>query len=314
MIKYTHFIFMIGLLTMMSCGSSKLPQTSVNGKSYSTFQKKISKSVHLAYIDEGPKDARPIIFVHGLGSNMSAWAKNIDQLKSRFRCIAVDLPGYGTSSRGDYDYTMRFFSASIVALSNKLKLNNPVLAGHSMGGHIVLKTLIDHPDQFGTAILMAPAGIETFTEQEASWLKMVYTPAVVKNTNDDQIKMNMALNFSEMPEDAQFMIDERIHMTSDPDFDRYASMIPKCVAGMLDEPVYQNLSDISARVLILFGANDKLIPNVMLHKNLSSTSVAVDGASQIKGSELEIWENCGHMLQWECADRTNRAIQAFLDN
>ena len=141
---------------------------------------------------------------------------------------------------------------------------------------------------------------------------MVYTPSVVKNSTDEQIKSNIAMNFVTLPEDAQFMISERIAIKTDPNFEAYSEMIPKCVAGMLDEPVYEQMSKIKSQVLFLFGAGDQLIPNQLLHKNLSSSSVAVDAASQIAGSELGIWENCGHMLQWECADRANKAIGIFL--
>lgn len=296
----------------MSCAGSKPVLTQVNELAFNTKSKKISKDLSLSYIDEGLKDGRPLIFIHGLGSNKSVWAKNIEGLKSQFRCIAVDLPGYGASSSGDFDYSTSFFSEVIVKLTDKLKLKNPVLVGHSMGGQIVLKTLINYPDKYPTAVLLAPAGIETFEEKEASWLKMVYTPSVVKNSTDEQIKSNIAMNFVTLPEDAQFMISERIAMKTDPNFEAYSEMIPKCVAGMLDEPVYEQMSKIKSQVLFLFGAGDQLIPNQLLHKNLSSSSVAVDAASQIAGSELEIWENCGHMLQWECADRANKAIGIFL--
>ena len=312
MLKYAYFVNILFAVLLMSCAGSKPVLMKVNDQSFNTYSKKLRKDLELSYIDEGMKAARPLMFIHGLGSNKSAWAKNIEGLKGQYRCIAVDLPGYGASSKGDFDYNMSFFSEAVVKLTKKLKLKNPVLVGHSMGGQIVLKTLINHSDKYQSAILLAPAGIETFTEKEASWLKMIYTPAVVKSSTDEQIRSNLALNFVAMPDNAEFMIKERIAMKSDPSFGAYSEMIPKCVAGMLDEPVYEQMSQINSKILFLFGAGDQLIPNQLLHKNLSSSSVAVDAASQIPGSELEIWENCGHMLQWECADRTNKAIMTFL--
>ncbi len=52
----------------------------------------------MAYMDEG-SSKEVIIFIHGLGSYSPAWMKNIAELKNTYRCIAVDLPGYGKSSK-----------------------------------------------------------------------------------------------------------------------------------------------------------------------------------------------------------------------
>lgn len=285
--------------------------TAVNQHEYRTYTQKISKDLTLSYIEEG-QGHETLVFIHGLGSDKKVWVKNIDVLKERYRCIAIDLPGYGSSSSGDYDYDMSFFSEVIVSFLKKKKIKQPLLVGHSMGGQVVLHTLIHHSDIAEQVVLIAPAGIEEFTEQEASWLKMVYTPKVVESANDDQIASNLKLNFSNDPTDTEFMIEERIQLKSDPGFDSYTRMIPKCVAGMLDQPVAARLGEIKADVLMLFGSDDQLIPNKYLHKSLTTSSVAVNGAGAIPHSQLEIWQNCGHMLQWECAEATNKAIDSFI--
>ena len=141
---------------------------------------------------------------------------------------------------------------------------------------------------------------------------MVYTPKVVESANDDQIASNLKLNFSNYPSDAEFMIEDRIQLKSDSKFGAYTQLVPKCVAGMLDQPVAERLGQIKADVLILFGSDDQLIPNKYLHKDLTTSSVAVNGAGAMPNSQLEIWQNCGHMLQWECAEATNKAINAFI--
>ncbi|MDO8897890.1 MAG: alpha/beta fold hydrolase [Bacteroidales bacterium] len=58
----------------------------------------IDENTEIAYIDEG-SGKETIIFIHGLGSYLPAWKKNIEGLSSDFRCIAIDLPGYGKSSK-----------------------------------------------------------------------------------------------------------------------------------------------------------------------------------------------------------------------
>ncbi|GAB1351132.1 hypothetical protein MASR1M107_33470 [Ignavibacteriales bacterium] len=53
----------------------------------------IESGTVIAHTDMG--DGDPIIFIHGLGSYIPAWNKNLFTLSRHFRCIAIDLPGYG---------------------------------------------------------------------------------------------------------------------------------------------------------------------------------------------------------------------------
>jgi pimeloyl-ACP methyl ester carboxylesterase len=309
--NYTRLTFLLGIILLVSCSTSRMPSTVINGIGYKSYSKHLSKDLSVSYIDEG-KGPATLVFIHGLGSDKKAWAKNIISLKNSYRCIAVDLPGYGSSTKGAAAYDMTYFSETLVSFLEKMKLQNPVLVGHSMGGQVVLYTLIHNPELVDQAVLIAPAGFEEFSQKEANWLKMVYTDKVVAGANEEQIANNLKLNFFNFPSDAAFMIKERVELRSQADFDGYSRMIPKCVAGMLDQPVFMDLSKIKANVLILFGSDDQLIPNQYLHKDLTTSSVAVNGAGAISNSQLEIWQNCGHMLQWECSDATNRAISSFI--
>ncbi len=297
-------------LLYISCATQRLPDTIVKGKSYKTAKVKLSEGKEVAYIDVGDGD-HTLLFIHGLGSAKEHWLENVDQLQQRYRCIAIDLPGYGASAHGDWSYDMTFFSETVAELIDRLRLRSVTLVGHSMGGHIVLRGLVDGTLDF-PAVLVAPAGIETFTPQEAGWMKMVYTPTVVESATDEQIRQNLKANFHEMSSSAEFMIEERIAMKVSPDFKAYTEMIPQCVAGMLDEPVYDQLGQIDQLVLILFGAEDGLIPNPLLHKDLTTETIAVQANAAIPGSALEIIEGCGHMMQWECAAQVNKAINDFL--
>ncbi len=65
-----------------------------------------------------------------------------------------------------------------------------------------------------------------------------------------------------MPDDAQFMIDDRISMRSAKDFEAYSYAVVQSVHGMVNEPVLEHLEEIEQPVLIVFfGENDNLIPN-----------------------------------------------------
>ncbi len=272
----------------------------------------LSGGKKIAYLDRGTGQ-KTLLFIHGLGSNLKAWWKNLDTLGQHFRCIALDLPGYGLSSKSDeYPYGMAFFASTIRELMDSLHLQNVVLVGHSMGGQIALTEVLQGNDRVKKMILLAPAGIETFSDQEKMWLRAVYTPEMLMNTSEAQIRKNFELNFVKFPADAEFMYQDRLRLRQTSEYAAYCRMIPRCVNGMLEEPVFERLGDLRLPVLIIFGENDALIPNRILHPSLTTQQVAQLAQERIPDSELVLLPNCGHFVQWEGAAGVNEAIKRFL--
>ena len=69
----------------------------------------LRNGLELAWTDEGTGE-KTLVFVHGMASNLRAWRKNIPVLRDDFRCISLDLPNFGDSSRGDYPMSIPFLS------------------------------------------------------------------------------------------------------------------------------------------------------------------------------------------------------------
>lgn len=271
----------------------------------------ILDSLKMAYVETG-KGKTTLLFIHGLGSNLQAWQKNIETLRNKYQCIALDLPGYGKSSKGDYDFTMTFFAKTIHAFIKKKKLKNVVLVGHSMGGQISIHTFLQDKKAIKKLVLIAPAGLEVFSAKEKNWFKNIYTPAVVKMTTNEQIIKNFELNFYQMPDDARFMIEDRLELKASSEYDAYCEMIPQCVMGMLNEPVFDSLEKINIPTLIVYGKDDSLIPNKFLHPQLTTQQVAEAGRKKITDSKLIMINTAGHFVNWEQSKATNAAILDFL--
>ena len=63
------------------------------------------------------------MLIHGLGSYMPVWQRNIDALSAEHhRVVAIDLPGYGKSPKANYDYSMAFFARIVERVIEKLGL------------------------------------------------------------------------------------------------------------------------------------------------------------------------------------------------
>jgi pimeloyl-ACP methyl ester carboxylesterase len=270
----------------------------------------LSGNINLAYVDEGSGDYT-IIFIHGLGSYLPAWKKNIEGLKVNYRCIAIDLPGYGKSSKAPHSGMMTFYAGVVNELIENLKLKNVVIAGHSMGGQIGIMAALNYPENIKKLVLVDPAGFEEFTEGQKQWFRDVMTLDGVKKTTVEQIQTNLASNFYNVPDDASFMITDRIAMRTAADFDNYCYAVVQSVNGMVDEPVFQLLDKIKQPTLILFGANDNLIPNRFLNAG-KTANIAMKGHEKIAGSKLVIVPKAGHFLQFEKPDEVNKEIMGFL--
>ena len=267
----------------------------------------------IAYAEEGSGE-KTLLFIHGLSSTLDAWKKNIQGLKDDYRCIAVDLPGYGKSSRNSTNYSLSDYGGMLQEFIEKKDLKNVILVGHSMGGQIAMHTVLNYPEDFRKLVLIAPAGIETFTEQEATLMKASYTPVMVVNTTNEQILANYKLNFFEFPEDAQQMVDDRIRIKSAQDFPAYAEVVVNNIHAMLDEPVIDRIKEINIPVLMIWGANDMLIPNKYLHPSESIENLIEISEEKFSDLEVEVIDKAGHFVNFEKAEEVNSEIREFLKN
>ena len=277
---------------------------------YQVHKIRIDSVTEIAYVDEG-KGEQVIVFIHGLGSYLPAWKNNIEGLKSSYRIIAVDLPGYGKSSKQPHSGKMSYYAEVIKRFAGALNLKEITLGGHSMGGQIAMVAALNYPELVKNLILIAPAGFEKFTEGQKQWFRNAMTFEGVKNTAPEDIQTNLAVNFYNMPEDAEFMITDRIIMRDAADFDHYVYAIVQSVNGMVDEPVLDVLTQIKQPALIIFGEKDNLIPNRFLNPGKTS-KVAQVGKDKLPNSKLVMVPKAGHFVQFEKADEVNNAIKAFL--
>lgn len=312
------FLLMILFCSAMTARAQDSNTVNMDAITYpfDTQSVQLSDSISLTYVDEG-SGVKTLLFIHGLGSYLPAWQKNITVLRNKYRCIALDLPGYGKSGRGDFAYDMHFFADQVALFMDQLSLKNVTVIGHSMGGQIAMTLALRHPEALEKLVLIAPAGFEQFSDQEKAWFARIYTPELVQATPPPQIERNFALNFHQgiFPDDARFMYRDRLRMRElGPVYQAYCQMIPRCVQGMLNQPVFNQLDQIQHPTLVLYGLGDLLIPNKFLHPDLTTEQVARHGAERLPKATLQLLENCGHFVQWECADRVNESIQTFIAN
>ncbi len=314
---YLRLLGFLALVLLASCATpyKNYPKLKTFDELVYPFEMKkqqLSQNVVMAYADVG-SGPQTLIFVHGLGSYAPAWKKNVEDLKDQYRCLVVDLPGYGKSSKGAYESSMEFYANYLVEWMDSIGLSSAIVVGHSMGGQIAMVMALTHPQRVNALVLAAPAGFETFDEGQKQWFREVLSPKSVALTPASGIQSNLTYNFNVFPEDANFMISDRLAMRHMESFDAYCYVVVNCVKGMVNRPVYDYLHQIKQPTLVVFGEYDMLIPNRWLNPGFTQT-IAKDGVSKIPNARLLMLPKAGHFVQWEAANLVNREIKLFVDN
>ncbi|MFE5479294.1 haloalkane dehalogenase [Nocardia sp. NPDC055165] len=111
-----------------------------------------SSAGRVHYIDEG--SGIPILFCHGSPTWSFLYRKIIGQLGDRFRCVAVDYPGFGLSERPPgYGYTIAEHAAVVGELVDHLGLDQFVVMGQDWGGPIGAAVGADRADRVRGLVL-----------------------------------------------------------------------------------------------------------------------------------------------------------------
>lgn len=100
---------------------------------------------------------KPIILLHGFGGSLDGWLPIQAQLLE-YRVFALDLVGFGGSDKPDMEYSLENHARYLLAFMDKLKLQQAVLVGGSMGGSIAIWTAAKSPDRIAGLVLIAPSG------------------------------------------------------------------------------------------------------------------------------------------------------------
>jgi pimeloyl-ACP methyl ester carboxylesterase len=264
----------------------------------------------IAYVDMG-SSRQTLVFLHGLGSNLKAWQYNLPAFVKDYRCIAIDLPGFGKSAKGKFPCTMTFFADTVCHFLEILDIQRYVIVGHSMGGQIAMHIARRQPRQCEAMALFAPAGFETFTKEASELIKQWFSPQEVLAASPQTVRANMERNFSAVSPQAQELIDDRLLIMQGADYEDFTYCVSASASGMLDEPVFEWLPDLKQPTLVFYGEDDQYIPNRYLNP-VTTEEIAYTGVSRLPHATLHMLPACGHFPSLEAADLCNELLREWL--
>ena len=236
-------------------------------------------------------NGNPILLIHGLGSRAEDWSGLIPTLAANgFHVYALDLLGYGRSSKPDIHYTISDQEKLVVDFMQAVHLTRADVAGWSMGGWIALKLTVDHPSLVRRLVVLDSAGL--------------YFPATFDETLFTPTDSAGLTHLIEMLTPTPMHLPGFVARDALRKLGNNGWVIDRSVRSMTSgrDLLDFQLQHIGKPTLVIWGDQDRLIP--------LSSGEAIH--HDIANSSMLIIQGCGHLAPQDCTKPILRGLVDFL--
>ncbi len=294
----------IGLFFSINLDKSLEELKPIYTNQYSHFIDIDGMSVH--YRDEGlPAGSPTMVLIHGSNASLHTWEGWVKELKDQYRIISLDFPGHGlTGPHPNKQYDWPYTATFLKSLTEKLELNQFVIAGNSRGGAIAWNYAVLYPHDVSHLILVDSAGIP-WQESLPFILQLQATPGINTITEYITPKWVVTNTVEQVYGDTSKVTEEKVQLYFDMTLregNRGANNYRLSQPG--DYSLLPKLSELNIPTLILWGEKDTWI--LPKYANLLK--------ERIPNSRVIIYPDLGHVPMEEAPKRTVNDVVAFIGN
>jgi len=251
-----------------------------------------------------------VLLLHGLGGTRASLFDTAAELSRSYRIHALDLPGFGSSSKPALGaYNARWFAEIILGVMDQLEIGRAHLVGNSMGGRVAIEAGLLAPERVRALGLLCPAvawirrglhPIVRLLRPEFGLLPHQFRRSLVASQLWSMFHDRDAID----PAVGDLMVEEfrRNYHTAGA---RYAFL--SSARNIYLEPpfgrsgFYSRLAELEPPALFIWGSHDTLVP----------ARFARHVAKWLPSAEQVTIDSCGHVPQVERPEETNRLLRRF---
>ena len=276
----------------------------------------------LAYLDEGQGDV--VLMVHGNMSSSVHYEPLISRIKDKYRCIAVDLRGFGDSTYNNRFDTLEELADDVNAFTEALGIDSYYLVGWSNGGGVSLKICAKYPEKVKKFFDIEGAGLKGYPIYQKENYQSTGKPYASKRAMaEDPMQVGPVVAIFEKGDGALMasIWDATIYTVNKPTREQSDLWIAETMKqrnivdldwalatlNMSDEYTPYGKGDgtiknIKCPVALTMGEKDMVVPDYMVLDNYNALGAL---------ATLLPYENCGHSPMVDCPDRLASDVVEF---
>lgn len=259
-----------------------------------------ARGISTHYHDLG--DGAPILFLHGSGPGVSAWANwqhALPVLGQQARVVAPDIVGFGHTARpADIRYSLRTWTDHVWAFLDALGLDRVSVVGNSLGGRIALQMAEDDQDRLDRLVLMGSPGVGmTLTDGLKALRGYEPSPDAMRDLLRGYFAVDPSLISDEL-------VQIRYEASAAPGaHEAYRLMFfHPDHAGSELAITEEQVRAVARPTLLVHGREDRIVP----------VDVALTMLRLLPDADLHVFARCGHWTQIERSRDFNEVVAQFL--
>lgn len=237
------------------------------------------------YVDEG--SGMPVLFLHGIFGSLRNWHDVAALLSDRYRVIRLEFPIFEMAPRR---CTVRTLTRFVEEFMDSMGLENPVVVGNSLGGHVALDLALRRPEALRALALCGSSGL----------FERGFERGVPANPDREWLADRLGSSiFHDPARLTEEMVDEAVEMLESRE---NRLRIIRLAASAKRDNLAEVLHGLSVPTLLVWGMQDRVTP----------VEVACEFRDRIARSRLVLVDECGHAPMLEQPEAFAKALGGFL--
>lgn len=213
------------------------------------------KDIEINYTQYGNKKGKNVVLLHGWGQNIKVMDVIGKRLDKYFYITNIDFPGFGNSEEPKKALTIYEYEEILYELLKKLKIDNPILIGHSFGGRVSIIYASKHKVE-KLVLLGAPFRVKDKKQSLKTKILKILKKLPILNEYEDYFKSKIGST----------------------DYRNATSIMRETLVNVVNTDLTDNLKEISTPTILVWGTNDVEVPieEAMYAKSIMKNAALIE--------------------------------------